>query len=320
MLSRMPSISFGKELSTPVGQIIERATSALLIGPDWSTNLELCDFINREPECAGDAVRALRRQLKSSETKVVFLALSAAEGCVKNCAVHMHSAMASKDFMADMATVATRAPKPGDPMGEDAQRKALELIQEWALAFQHRMPAFENTYSSLRAKGVRFPAPPADSAPIFTPQPSASSPSQPAGSPKADGDAEGDAELRKLESDLVVVVEKIKLCREMLPESPGIESDEVLAEIVGFLEACKPRVVELVEAGMNGVLSEETLGKCLAINDALIRTLEAEEKLCESAEAEVKGDIARSVAALEAACDASVEVLQREISEGMRAR
>jgi hypothetical protein len=36
---------------------------------------------------------------------------------------------------------------------------------------------------------------------------------------------------------------KVKLCREMLKESPGIDEDEALAEVVGFLEACRDRMV-----------------------------------------------------------------------------
>ena len=32
----------------------------------------------------------------------------------------------------------------------------------------------------------------------------------------------------KLDADLDAVMEKVRLCREMLPESPGIQQDEVL--------------------------------------------------------------------------------------------
>merc|ERR1712185_688961 len=62
----------------------------------------------------------------------------------------------------------------------------------------------------------------------------------------------------------------------MLPESPGIEQDETLAEVVGFLEACQPRMVDLIEAGMQGMLGEELFSVALHVNDDLCKTLEAE--------------------------------------------
>lgn len=46
-------------------------------------------------------------------------------------------------------------------------------------------------------------------------------------------------ESQALAEHLSVVSEKIKLCREVLLESAGIEEDELLSSIVGFLEACR---------------------------------------------------------------------------------
>lgn len=71
----------------------------------------------------------------------------------------------------------------------------------------------------------------------------------------------------------------MRLCREMLPESPGIKEDEILAEVIGFLEACQERMFDLIEAGTQGLLSEDIFELCLRVNDAVLRTLEAE-KVC----------------------------------------
>lgn len=62
-----------------------------------------------------------------------------------------------------------------------------------------------------------------------------------------------------------MVKDKITLCRQMLPESAGVEKDEALSEVLGFLEACRPRMVDLVEAGVGGALGEETFEKCLQV-------------------------------------------------------
>lgn len=85
-----------------------------------------------------------------------------------------------------------------------------------------------------------------------------------------------DQEFSKLEVDLLTVFEKVKLCREMLRESPGIQEDDALAEVVGFLEACRDRMADVIEAGTQGLLNEELLAKCFRANDAIFRTLDAE--------------------------------------------
>jgi hypothetical protein len=38
-----------------------------------------------------------------------------------------------------------------------------------------------------------------------------------------------------------------ELCQQMMQHSPGVEHDDVLKELIGFLEACRPRMVELIE-------------------------------------------------------------------------
>lgn len=80
----------------------------------------------------------------------------------------------------------------------------------------------------------------------------------------------------KLQQDLKVVLEKVRLCREMLPESPGIYKDEILAEVIGFLEACQDRLSDLIEAGSAGVLNESDMELCLKVYEAVMKTLEAE--------------------------------------------
>jgi hypothetical protein len=86
-------------------------------------------------------------------------------------------------------------------------------------------------------------------------------------------------ELEKLKGDLAAVVEKVRLCREMLFSSLGIQTDEALSDVIGFLEACRDRLVDLVEAGASGLLPEELFAYVLQVNDMVIRTLEAEKVL-----------------------------------------
>jgi hypothetical protein len=83
-------------------------------------------------------------------------------------------------------------------------------------------------------------------------------------------------EAGRLDRDLQVVSEKVKLCREMLLVSPGIKHDETLSDVIGFLEACRDRLAEVIEAGTQGLLDEALFESCLRVNDAVLRTLDAE--------------------------------------------
>ena len=81
----------------------------------------------------------------------------------------------------------------------------------------------------------------------------------------------------KILKDLETLTEKMELCQSMLNPGAGdpklsLESEAMLA-VVGFLEACSPRVVELVEAAATGALSEEVFAECLTANDNLQKLL-----------------------------------------------
>mmetsp|Transcript_32020 Transcript_32020/g.95914 ORF Transcript_32020/g.95914 Transcript_32020/m.95914 type:complete len:244 (-) Transcript_32020:298-1029(-) len=79
----------------------------------------------------------------------------------------------------------------------------------------------------------------------------------------------------KIAKDLASLEEKIDLCQTMLSTESNIDSNEALIAVIGFLEACQPRISELIEvAATQGVLGEEILEKCLVVNDRLTTTLE----------------------------------------------
>lgn len=81
----------------------------------------------------------------------------------------------------------------------------------------------------------------------------------------------------KVLNDLKTLTEKMDLCDSML--SPGASEtklslqSESMMSVIGFLEACAPRMVELVEAAASGALSEEVFAECLSANDRLQKLL-----------------------------------------------
>ena len=77
----------------------------------------------------------------------------------------------------------------------------------------------------------------------------------------------------KILTDLSTLTDQIALCQSMLSHSTTLDSNEALLQVIGFLEACVPRMVELIEAAAMGDLSESTLEECLSVNDKLTNIL-----------------------------------------------
>lgn len=99
-----------------------------------------------------DAVKAILHQLKQSDPKVVGLALTMIETCVKNCVSVPQNI--NRSFMDEMVNISTGR------KGFDNQEEALRIIQLWGLSYARRrneLPIFYDTYTSLKTRGVRFP-------------------------------------------------------------------------------------------------------------------------------------------------------------------
>ena len=284
----MEYFGFSNALATPIGMVINEATNSMLIGPDWQRNMEICDMVSAAPGNEGpeQALQAMIKRLQDTDNKVVNLTLTIAETCMKNCGTHFASKV-DKAFMTEVTNISRGM------RGVENKETALRLIQSWGREFERSkstLPIFWDSYISLKAKGVSFP--PEDPATMTHEErgfednivgtsgsiyrDDVVSNSSSTSSRGTRNDTSEVDQIRKLNDDLDVVVEKIKLCREMMVESPGIAEDEALADVIGFLESCRDRMSELIEAGAHGLLSEELLMKALQINDAIQRTLEAE--------------------------------------------
>lgn len=266
------------DLSTPVGQLIKSGTDSLLLGPDWTKNVEICDIVSSTREGPEHALKALIRRLQDSEQNTVYLALVIFETLFKNCSNFV--AVIDRSAMDELSNIAKGS--KGDKNAYEAQR----IIQTWGRQYDgNRGNIFYDTYMTLRARGVQFPREEnqpgsggnSRSNSVDAPRLAVKiKPAVPSPAPAPEPRQPSVDESVRLEGDLGVVMEKVRMCREMLQVSPGIDEDETLADVVGFLEACRDRMAEVIEAGTQGLLGEELFALCLKVNDAVLRTLEAE--------------------------------------------
>jgi hypothetical protein len=97
---------------------------------------------------------------------------------------------------------------------------------------------------------------------------------------------------RKVLADLEILSERLRRCDELLAAAAAANSNSnsnatndddstivrsstttALLDVVGFLEASAPRMVELVEVAAQGAVSDAVLMKCLDVNDRLTKAL-----------------------------------------------
>ncbi|KAL5724720.1 3'(2')-5'-bisphosphate nucleotidase/inositol-1-4-bisphosphate 1-phosphatase [Ranunculus cassubicifolius] len=147
-------------------KIVEDATSESLDEPDWATNLDLCDMINSDKISSVDLIRGIKKRIMLKNPRVQYLALVLLETIVKNCE-KAFSEVAAERVLDEMVKLID------DPQTVVNNRnKALILIEAWGESGNELryLPVYEETYKSLKSRGIRFPGRDNESlAPIFTP-------------------------------------------------------------------------------------------------------------------------------------------------------
>ncbi|MED6112532.1 hypothetical protein PIB30_062529 [Stylosanthes scabra] len=274
-----------------VNSLVERATSDMLIGPDWALNLEICDILNNDPGQAKDVVKGIKRRIRSKNPKAQILALTLLETIVKNCGdiVHMH--VAEKEVLHEMVKIVKKKPD------SNVREKILSLIDSWQEAFggqKARYPQYYVAYQEVLRGGAIFP-PRSENSPVFTPLQSRPLTLQPqnirkievprntAAGSSTTGSSTGSlaeaefptlslSEIQNARGILDVLVEMLNAI------GPGNKEglrQEVILELVGQCRTYKQRVVHLV----NSTSDESLLCQGLALNDDLQRVLAKHESI-----------------------------------------
>lgn len=154
------------QVQTQADKIVEEATSETLEEPDWALNLEICDMVNGERVSSQDLVRAVKKIIMQKTPRAQYLSLVLLETCVKNCE-KVFSEIAAERILDEMVKMID------DPQTiVNNREKALILIESWGESSEELryLPVFEETYKSLKSRGIRFPGRDNESlAPIFTP-------------------------------------------------------------------------------------------------------------------------------------------------------
>ncbi|PAN20618.1 hypothetical protein PAHAL_3G336900 [Panicum hallii] len=259
---------------------VDKATNELLLGPDWTLNIDICDAVNSDHGQAKEVIKALKKRLQHKNANVQFLALTLLETLIKNCGDHVHVQVIERNILEEMMKIVK---KKADMQVRD---KILTLLDSWQEAFGGpggKHPHYYWAYAELKRSGVEFPKRSPDAAPIFTPPVThpASLPSYlQAGygmlvnsSSRLDvAMSSNGASLSML--DLERMLGAVELLSEMLravdPNDHDAVNDEIITELVNQCRSDQKKVLSLVSS----LRDEELLGQALDLNDKLQILLE----------------------------------------------
>lgn len=138
--------------SAGFNRALEKATSQLLLEPDWDSTMQICDIIRQGDVQPKYAVAAMKRKISSENPHVEIYALQVLESCVKNCGSLIQEEIATKEFMEFLKDLLKIRP-------DTVKNKILELIQVWSQAFRNE-PSYkvvQDTYNLMKLEGHTFP-------------------------------------------------------------------------------------------------------------------------------------------------------------------
>ncbi|CAH2054480.1 unnamed protein product [Thlaspi arvense] len=260
-----------------VHPLVDRATSDMLIGPDWAMNLEICDMLNHEPGQTREVVSGIKKRLSSRTSKVQLLALTLLETIINNCGDLIHMQVAEKDILHKMVKMVKRKPNI------QVKEKILILIDTWQESFsgpQGRHPQYYAAYQELLRAGIVFPQRPPTTISSGQTGPTTTFPRNSRNARQEVIDTSTESEFPTLSLTEIQNARGIMdVLAEMMNAIDGNNKEglkqEVVVDLVSQCRTYKQRVVHLV----NSTSDESLLCQGLALNDDLQRLLAKHEAI-----------------------------------------
>ncbi|XP_057536221.1 TOM1-like protein 6 [Amaranthus tricolor] len=269
----LPSLSLSPSSSSVSATIrVDKATSELLVGPDWSMNMDICDFCNSNHWLAKDVVKEVKRRLQHKNPKVQLLTLTLLETMVKNCGEYIHYHISERKILDEMIKLVKKK------AGMYVREKILVLLDSWQEAFGGPGGKYSQYYwacDELRRSGVHFPQRSPRSAPVITPPVSHQSRvtqigfGMPANSSRRLDEAMS-SEVESLSASTLKSMENVlELLDDMLqavnPNDRMSVKDEVIVDLADRCRSNQKKLMQMITSTSD----EGLLAQGLELNDSL---------------------------------------------------
>eukprot|EP01063_Lacrimia_lanifica_P029155 TRINITY_DN439_c1_g2_i1.p1 TRINITY_DN439_c1_g2~~TRINITY_DN439_c1_g2_i1.p1 ORF type:complete len:526 (+),score=147.64 TRINITY_DN439_c1_g2_i1:54-1631(+) len=144
----------------PNAQLVEEATSDMLLRPDWGKNMEVCDVVNGKLDASKEVVKAIRRRTNNNNPKVQYLALVLLEAVIKNGGRRFCRELAAcSDLRDDLIKIALGKGKSGSRdalVARDQAKKILANLQAFQRSQEPHVKSLFLWQRVAQEKGVAF--------------------------------------------------------------------------------------------------------------------------------------------------------------------
>ncbi|KAL1213346.1 TOM1-like protein 7 [Cardamine amara subsp. amara] len=254
---------------------VDKATSELLLTPDWTIIIAICDSLNSNRWQCKDAIKAVKRRLHHKSSKVQLLTLTLLEAMLKNCGDFVHPHIAEKHVLEDMVRIVR---KKGD---FEVRNKILILLDTWNEAFSGvscKYPHYNWAYQELTRCGVKFPQR-SKEAPLMLPAPPLTQ--QSSSSSSASTNLMSIGSFRRLDETMATEIESLSLSslesmrnvmdlvndmvQAVNPSDKSALKDELIVDLV---EHCRSNQKKLIQM-LTTTADEDVMARGLELNDSL---------------------------------------------------
>ncbi|CAA7033374.1 unnamed protein product [Microthlaspi erraticum] len=253
---------------------VDKATSELLLTPDWTVTIAICDSVNSNRWQCKDAIKAVKRRLQHKSSKVQLLTLTLLEAMLKNCGDFVHSHIAEKHVLEDMVKIVRK--KGSD---YEVRNKILILLDTWNEAFSgvaRQYPHYNWAYQELIRCGVKFPQRSKEAPLMLAPPPSSSSSSS-----SSSLNFMSIGSTKRLDETMATEIESLSLSglesmrnvmdlvndmvQALNPSDKSALKDELIADLV---EQCRSNQKKLIQM-LTTTADEDVMARGLELNDSL---------------------------------------------------